>query len=226
MPTRGRPHYLDRVYNSALDLANDPDNIEFSFYVDNDDVPSQDKIETFKNSHMVVGERIVLSQMWNEAYKLATADIFMHSGDDLIFRSKNWDSYILDAFAKYEDKIVLVGGNDGSGVHDGKFFTHGFIHRNWVNTVGYFVPPYFSSDYNDTWLNDVARKINRWYYVPEVLTEHMHPAFNKGPMDQTHQDRAARHRRDNVAELYDRTHNLRMSDADKLSNFIVHYNGA
>ena len=44
------------------------------------------------------------------------------------------------------------------------FLTHGFLHRNWVETVGYFVPPYFSSDFNDTWLNEVADMIGRKIY--------------------------------------------------------------
>lgn len=223
MPTRGRPHYLDRVYESALDMADNPSEIEFSFYVDNDDAASQNKINTFVNSHITIGERIVLSQMWNEAYKKATADIFMHSGDDIIFRTKHWDTQVIEAFNQYPDKIVFVGGNDMSGVHDGKFFTHGFLHRNWVSVIGYFVPPFYVSDYNDTHLNEVARLINRWHYISEFNIEHMHPNFGKGPTDQTHLDRIKRHYESSVAELYDKLFYTRKEDAEKLSQFIINY---
>ena len=101
-----------------------------------------------------------------------------------------------------------MGGNGAN------FGTHGFIHRNWVDTVGYFVPPYFSSDYNDTWLNDVANMIDRRIYV-DIKTEHMHPAFNKGPMDQTHIERLQRHQEDNVDALYATKLPERQADADK-----------
>ena len=227
-PTRNRPHHIQAVYDSGMDTAKNKSDIDFSFYIDNDDTLSESKFNEMNKLNIKVtkGDRICLSVMWNEAYKKAEGEILMHCGDDILFKTKDWDELIINAFNQYEDKIVLVGGNDGSGkeVHDGKFFTHGFIHRNWVNAVGYFVPPYFSSDYNDTWLNDVARLVGRWHYIPELLTEHMHPAWKKRPDDQTDIDRCARHYRDNVRQLYDDLSYKRIEDAVKLQSYILEFN--
>jgi hypothetical protein len=85
-----------------------------------------------------------------------------------------------------------------------------------METVGYFVPPYFSSDYNDMWWTVVAREIDRLVYLPDLHTEHMHPAVGKAPLDQTHQERLARHRNDDCDAIWHRTAPQREEDIQKL----------
>lgn len=217
LPTRKRPDNIRRFVTSALETAKNPKNIEFCFYIDNDDEASKQVLEELKCKY-VQGERIVLSQMWNEAYKLATGDILGHMGDDIIFRSKDWDEYLENTFKKFDDRILFAFGDDGYW-HSG-FGTHGFIHRNWVETIGYFVPPYFSSDFNDTWLNDVAKGIERWVYIPEIYTEHMHYIFQKSAKDETYQEREDRGARDNVMVMYMNKLPERENDIKKLKVYI------
>lgn len=212
LPTRNRPDNIRRLWRSIVRTVSNIDNIELVVYIDNDDSSYDDITDIPMNR--VRGDRIVLSEMWNKCYEVSKGDILMHCGDDIIFRTKNWDLIVQDKFADFPDHIVFVFGNDGSQ-HNGNFGTHGFIHRKWAETVGYFVPPYFSSDYNDTWLNDVARMIGRHVHV-DILTEHMHPDFDKAEFDITHQERVERHKRDNVGQLYDSLGGERMADADKL----------
>ena len=237
IPTRGRPENMKRVAESAISLAYWDERVQVVFYIDSDDQASIDMAKKLQYEcpfnpyydietiDYIIGERVVLSQMWNEAYKKASYNIIMHGGDDIIFRTQDWDLKIYEGFEKYPDRICLIGGNDGSGpdVHDKKFFTHGFVHRNWIKaTDNVLFHCHYSSDYNDTYLNDVAKSIGRWHWV-DILTEHMHPAFGKGPLDQTHQDRIVRHRRDNVAQLYDNDHYKRVELAEKLQKFIGEY---
>ena len=198
LPTRGRPDNLIRFYESAKATARDP--FQVVVYIDNDD-------DSYANVDLPIecahGPRIVLSEAWNECAKAARGSIFGHMGDDIIFRTDHWDVLIEDTFSRYPDGIAFVHGRDGNESNRlYTFGTHGFIHRNWVDTVGYFVPPYFSSDYNDTWLNDVANMINRHVYIPDIYTEHMHPAFGKAEMDQTHLDRIDRSAVDRPGDLY------------------------
>lgn len=229
-PTRGRPHFLKQLISSVENTVQDAKSIEFVFYLDDDDptpLKFLNRLQKKKDLSIktIVGERIVLSQMWNECSKVAEADILMHAGDDIIFRTKDWDKKIINAFAQYEDKIVFVYGKDGAEAlreRDAKFGTHGFIHRNWVDTVGYFVPPYFSSDYNDTWLNDVGKMIERHLFV-DIYTEHIHPGIGKYVWDQTHMDRKIRGEKDNVDQKYIDTLDLRIEDSSKLKSFIENY---
>lgn len=215
LPSRLRPENVRRMVKSALDTADNPKDIEIIVRLDSDDPTADDLMENPPSQTRVfVGERGVLSEMWNECYALSKGNILMHCGDDIIFRTKRWDSVVKDTFKEYPDNIVFVFGNDDSP-HNGNFGTHGFIHRKWAETVGYFVPPYFSSDFNDTWLNDVAKAIGRHHHI-QILTEHMHPDFNKAELDQTHKDRIERHQRDNVAALYASKGAEREADANKL----------
>lgn len=198
------------MYQSALDTADGE--IECVVYIDDDDF-SYSGLE-MKNLVKVHGRRITLSKMWNRCYEEANYDYFMHAGDDLVFQTKGWDTKILNAFPK--DKIAFVHGRDGSPQDDIKFGTHGFLHRNWVEAVGYFVPPYFSCDYNDTWLNDVANKIDRHIMLNDVLIEHMHYAWKKRDMDKSDVERENRGNEDNVRALYDGLEKERAEDAGKL----------
>lgn len=217
-PTRGRPDSMSRLVESALQTAANPSAIEFIFYIDDDDTASQEMAASLDIVKAVVGPRIVLSQMWNECWAVAQHDIFMQCGDDIIFRSNSWDYKVWKAFDQSADKIVLVHGRDG--YQDAAIATHGFYHRKWTDAVGYFMPPYFSSDYNDLWWTEVADVLNRRVFLEDVYTEHMHPVIGKGPMDQTHQDRLVRHAQDNVQMIYAEKQRERLQDIAKLAAVI------
>lgn len=220
VPTRGRPGSMQRLWDSAVSTADDKENLEIVFYMDNDDHYSLKQFEKMDSPqhHGIVGNRIVLSEMWNECQKIATGEIYQHCGDDLVFRSKGWDTLVRNHISSFEDKIAFVYGRDG--IQDEKLGTHGFLHKNWVNAVGYFVPPYFSCDFNDTWLTEVSSLIGRRIYEPNIFTEHMHWAVGKQPRDQTYSDTIARGNRDNVQQKYDSMKKNREEDAQKLRDFI------
>lgn len=208
--TRKRPLSLQRTIDSAMATAKYPDLIDVSIYVDIDDLETQEYLKTAKNNiQATIGDRIILSDMHNRAYKKATADIIMACGDDCTFKTKNWDEIVMNIFDKYDDKIVLVFGNDLA--HHGRLATHGFLHRRWIETVGYVMPPYFSCDYADTWINDVSEMLGRRIYVPELIFEHIHWI-----VDETNKERAARGIRDDVGRIYFQLSNKRQEDVQKL----------
>ena len=230
-PTRRRPDQVRELIKTALDTAPTYDRLQFVFYVDEDD-PTRSEVQALQGRStslatsivVVTGPRVVLSQMWNECYKLAEGDVLMQCGDDIRFRTPGWDEKVLVQFLAYPDRIVLVHGEDG--IQGRQVATHGFIHRRWVQTVGYFVPPIFASDYNDMWLTEVADTIGRRVYLPKVYTEHMHPVAGKGPLDRTHQERLERHNQQDCDKLWRDTAAERRADAAKLRAYIQGYEGA
>ena len=117
-----------------------------------------------------------MSQTINECYKLAEGDILFLGSDDLIVRTQNWDKIVLNAYDQIEDKIALVYGHDGHSPTC--FATHPFLHRAWVDVIGYVTPPYFVSGMADKWLNNVAKKINRHVFV-NILTQHVNPEVKR-----------------------------------------------
>lgn len=213
VPTRNRPDNVRRLVESAHATAGGV--VQFVFYVDDDD-PQRGQVQELASTtvRVVEGPRVVLSECWNRCAEVATADILMHCGDDIVFRTPNWDKHVAAAFDGIRDRIALVHGRDG--VHDAALATHGFIHRRWMETVGYMVPPFFASDFNDLWLTEVADALGRRIFLPEVYTEHMHPAVGKGELDQTHQERLERHRVENCDQIWTDTAPLRAIDVEKL----------
>lgn len=223
VPTRGRPENVRRLLDSAYENSVGP--IEFVFYLDEDDPLREAALGHIRHygATVIVGERITLSKTWNECYTRATHDLLMQCGDDIVFRTQGWDGRFAEAFDAYPDKIAFVHGDDGFQ-HE-RIGTHGVLHRNWVEAVGYFVPPYFASDYNDLWLTEVADALGRRVYLPDVLTEHMHPVAGKGELDTTHQERLRRHQAEDCDRLWRDTADQRIADVAKLRAVIDAYVG-
>jgi hypothetical protein len=216
IPTRGRRAGLERAIRSARETAHSADCLEFVAYVDNDDALTY--VDFGCDVKFVYGPRIVLSNTWNKCAEVAKGDILCQGNDDIIFRTPGWVRIIEEEFAKIPDRLVMVHGSDGSknyGSSSGQFGPHPFISRQWMETLGYFTAPYFSSDFGDTWLNDLANAIGRRRYVP-VIIEHMHFIFGKSETDRTTSERLERHSRDNCGQLYADLAPLREVDIEKL----------
>lgn len=216
-PTRNRPTNVKRMVRSARQMVATARDLEFVFYVDNDDdsFPPEVEYNHTLNVKVVRGPRIVLSEMWNKCYEAAEGPFYIHMGDDIVFTTPHWDIQFMWTFSQFEDKIIFAYCDDGSP--NGKTMgTHGMLHKNWVEAVGYFVPPYFSSDYNDLWLNEVAEKLGRKVFVDGVVMDHLHPVWHKAEWDETHRQRLERHERDGVAQLYEDLHPKREEDMQKL----------
>lgn len=210
VPSRGRPDNLRRLYNSLLQTTGGE--WELLVRLDDDD-PTRGEYDQPPHQANVTAPRGLMSQLWNDLIPYALGDIFMLGGDDITFNTPGWDGLIRDAFP--EDGIALVHGNDLSP-NSATIATHPFVSRLWVETLGYLAPPYFASDYNDLWLTEVANDLGRHFYIPEVVTEHHHPAFGKAEFDATHLERIERHKAEAVDAVWRDTADKRQEDVDKL----------
>lgn len=226
VPTRGRPENVMRLIESIHSTALCRPEIIIRY--DSDDHTSRKLTELLKEYTSAIpdwdysitvigGPRKTMTSYWNDCAKEATGDILMFAADDICFRTKGWDSLVRRTFDEHPDKMIFVHGDDG---HWGnQFGTHGFLHRKWVDTLGYVLPPYFSSDFGDTWVNEVADSIGRRVFLP-IFIEHMHPLWGKAKTDKTYEERLARGAQDNVKELYISLANKRKEDAYKLRTVV------
>ena len=171
-PTRGRPENVIRKVNSILSTSHRVDLVEIIFYVDNDDVTFPEIILNNGNVTVVKGPRMWLSILQNVLYSYSKGEIIMYTGDDVVFETNGWDEIIREEFNAQEDKILLVYGTDG-GYYGDRIALHGFLHRDWVNTVGCWVQPGRAVPY-DYWLTDTARKLGRLKYIDSLRFAHIH----------------------------------------------------
>lgn len=200
-----------------MQTAHDPDAIEFIVYVDDDD-NSYDGMG-LKNMTFIKGQQLSIAEAWNKCWENASSEFYGLFGDDVVFHDKDWDIAVLERFKDSPDNIGFVYGYDGSPYND-TYGTHGFIHKNWTDTIGYFVPPYFKANYVDLWLNDVAKAIGRHFYIPYYF-EHQHQGMGKAYDDEIYQ--LGRERDKGMAELYAQLAPERQKDIDKLKEYMESY---
>lgn len=225
IPTRNRPDRIKKLLTSIQDTIKSQNNISIYFYCDDDD--SYAALNYIKNCYLdfdfnikyIIGPRIVLSQCWNELWKISNGSIIMHCADDIYFISKYWDEKVIDHFNNdfNGDQILLLYGPDG--IQNERLATHSFTSRKASNILGYFVPPYFACDYNDTWLNEIYDKINRRIYDPSICLEHEHFTKYPGKYDETYA-----HLRNKFSEssiIWDAKTAERQSHANKLMEYII-----
>ena len=79
----------------------------------------------------------------------------------------------------------------------------------------------FKFGYNDTWVYDIAKRIDRCHWIPSVVAEHMHFTQCKSQTDDTYRrprsgDSQDMWKLDGESYYSDEMTAKRMADADKL----------
>lgn len=218
-PTRKRPKNFVRFVDSLLATASKSDELELLVYIDDDDeesIPALQQVAEKINTNAVQGNKLIGSQMYNELGKMAQGDIIFFGADDVAFRTPEWDSLVKHCFELFEDKIMFVYGEDG--FQKGRIGTHGFIHRYWMELLGYVLPPKLASAYTDEWVTELADRIGRKIYCSNLYIEHLHPAVGKATDDETYKKRIEI--AGNLAEYYKSLEPDRIRDVEKLKQFI------
>ena len=112
--------------------------------------------------------------------RVAAADpdaIIGNLGDDHMCRTPGWDRLITDALTT----PGVAYGRDG--IHDEALPTAPFISAAIVLALGYFFIPDVDHRYGDNAVRDIAEQAGVRRFLPELLTEHMHPAVGKAAWD-------------------------------------------
>ncbi len=230
-PTRQRVDWTKRMIDSCLDTASDPDHVKIALRLDMDDFESHEgyaKLIRVGIDKILKGPGKCLSLLWNDCYGLLgeSTQINMHSGDDLIFRTKHWDEAVRDTARQFPNEVGMVYCDDGLQ-HEG-LATHGFYSRKWSETIGYFCPPYFAHDYNDTWLTFLGKNIQAagfakaCVYRGDKLIEHMHCSApdgkggTKAPVDEVYKLAHMRKARQDCDPIYHAKLPDRKKDLEKL----------
>jgi hypothetical protein len=227
-PTRGRPEKAMRFIKSVRRTAAIPERIELLFYIDSDDERKNYYLTLFNKAkagfkrllrcEAFVGEPISISKSINILAERCQGDLVVPATDDQVYVDYAWDVRLDGEAAKIPDQIFCFCFNDGSHRSpDGAF---PIVSRKWIETLGYFASGIFKFAMNDTWVIDVAKSINRFYYFSDILVEHLHWVFNKSLNDNTYR----RNRRKEIfawdSQLFIKTAPERRKAAEKLQRVI------
>lgn len=215
IPTRGRPERLSKTILSAKKKCSGEYEITYYVYVDEDDLPTYNLLWHWiesggKNIKYISDKQQILSQCWNDLYKLGTGEILFHGADDIIFETQDWDLKVVEHFKKHPESLYY--GQDGH--QDKNCPTHSFTSRSAADKIGYFVPPYFEADWNDVWLGEVYNKLGRRFYDETLMIRHNHVNVDAKFDDETYE--LARERRQRSSKVWEEKKHLIDEDVKKL----------
>jgi hypothetical protein len=215
-PSRGRPLLAKRMIDSLLKDPGVP--IEILLYLNDNDPLIEQYKELLDPNHYEIGVDRSPVYSWNELAKKSKYDIVFLMGDDAVVDTPNWGNIILGEFNKYPDKIVLVSPKAGDfGTYK---CPHFFLHKNWINTLGYFVPPFFHHHYIDYWVRDLATSIKRYVHLPDFV---MPIISNVGDETITRYTNSWLITRDK--EVWEITNKYKTIETELLRKFINNYKG-
>jgi hypothetical protein len=217
-PSRGRPELAKKMLDSAVKLAGAE--IEILIYINEDDPKFNHYRSMIEQKHLRWGPDRSPAYSWNKLAEEAKYDILCLMGDDAWFETENWAHMVKAAFDQYPDKIALVYPDLEGFKWDNGYLTadhcpHFFIHKNWTNTLGYFIPPHFWHWYIDTWYRDVAKLIGRAHRIKGLS---MPLLVDFADETDSRKDRLSNRERDHW--LWPRTQRWLHADAWALQQFI------
>lgn len=189
VPSRERLDKKVALIQSIVDTVDDLGNITLYFGVDEDD-PTMNSVLALENRHSFVkvvkiansGKFLGLGRLWNLCADAASEEILSMIGDDMLFRTKGWDTKILKEFENApSDNIKMVYCNDGR--HGRAIAVNFFIHRAYKEMTGYLTRNEFMVDFIDLWPQQVFSSLGRITYRSDILIEHLHWSFRKSSKD-------------------------------------------
>lgn len=188
-PTRGRPDKCARMIESVIDTATQYVSIYLSIAVEEIEEYRQSISKLKKSENIMI--KIMASKESTTCYKwnmLAAhalqgdAKLLMVGSDDMYFADNGWDLALSDHYEGLDNKIHVYHLQDS---RDENGTPHPIVTRDYVDRMGYFVPPIFLHWYVDTWTVEIAKHNNCFTHLKEHSLVHDKPS-DKGEPDETH----------------------------------------
>lgn len=190
VPSRGRPAQLQQLIMACADWTGCLTDIVVGL---DDDDPQLDAYRLMLADCYGIGvtvrtgPRQSLTGWTNQliAENLDDYWFFASLGDDHRPRTP-WDRVLIEAIDTELDGTGLAFGDDLA--HGGKLATAPVVSRDIVAALGWLCEPTMHHYCVDNVWTDLAARLDKIVYKPEVIVEHLHPAFGKGEIDQTYND--------------------------------------
>lgn len=189
LPTRGRTEQLKRSVLSLIDLADQPESIEWLFGFDEDDPESisywqkniAPLIDQSQGSYVCIEYEpmgyVRLNEYVNDLASRAHGDWFVFWNDDAIMLDQGWDTEI----AKYTGKFCLQAFETHNG-HPYSIFP--IVPRQWFQILGHLS----QHQLNDAWLSQIGWLLDIVIRIP-INVEHERYDLTGKNHDATYQQR-------------------------------------
>mgnify|MGYP003114188049 CR=1 FL=1 len=229
IPSRERLNLKLTLISSIITTVKDINNVELIFGIDEDD-PTRDIVKKIANAIPFVKvidiqnnkKFIGINKIWNLLYPHAEGNILGYIGDDMVFKTKNWDEKILQEFDKNnlpEDKIKLVHCYDGYRDHD-EICVNAFVHKKYTEIVGYLCREEFLINWSDQWMYQSFKAFDRVKWIRDIHIQHNHWVFGNRKRDEV-ANRMLSDNNDTISdELWHSLKPERIKDIETISKYL------
>lgn len=190
VPTRGRPHNLERLAKAARQTCTT--NYEIFARLDNDDEVEYKELD---NVRYVVGPRIFFAASVNQLAEMALKEGFTHIailGDDVLPETKGWDEQLINSLPG----LGVAYGSDGlEHLHGEDLPTHVIVPIEMYKRLGWIALPTLRHLFCDNVWRELG-KLTNFIYNPEVKLSHLHRWNKAAPDDKTYQEANDKEKRD------------------------------
>ena len=111
-------------------------------------------------------------------------DILVNVSDDQVFTVKGFDQKIIDAFQFANGTDLFLHFRDTNHDPIDALCTLSIIGQDYFKRDGYIYHPSYKSVWCDNEAMQVAKNRNCYRFIPDVIFDHLHPAYGKSQQDQ------------------------------------------
>jgi len=183
-PTRGRPEQLNNMVESVSLTVDNPVYIAIApskaSDIDIRNISQKTIISIFD-----CPENLPTAHKWNmlaENAMKSGVKLLMLGADDMVFETPHWDKALIDHYNALENKIHVYSLQDS---RDENGTPHIICTREYIEAMGYFLPPIFLHWFVDSWTVEIARSNNCFTHFKEFILRHDKPS-DIGKPDETH----------------------------------------
>lgn len=185
-PTRGRPEQFKRMEASFRRTTADSHGHGLFPCVSKEDLPVYDGSPYSYEQYIVLPDNMPTAHKWNYLAEFAKVSprykFFMLCSDDVVFQTPCWDQALIDHYNSLENKIHVYHLRDGRTGHG---TPHPIVTREYIEAMGYFMPPLFMHWFVDTWTVEIAKAAGCFTHLNDYMLDHIKPS-DEGKPDETH----------------------------------------
>src|SRR3990167_11490906 len=183
LPSRDRPKLLANLVRSLEETTGSPQNIEIVLCLDPDDKESSKLSSTKFRIIKIIDSGDTMGDITRRCFKETSGRYIVLLNDDVIIRTKNWDSIVLEAFLRFPDEIAMVYPNDC--YYGKRMCCFPILTRRAAMLMDNIVPPEYGKHSIDSHVFDIfyrlkAKGFDRAVYLRRVVFEHMNLGIISG----------------------------------------------
>lgn len=165
VPTKGRPIEYKRMVESVVNTSSHAKVFT--------GLSEEDKSVYGIIPDIVTPEWMPTAHKWellaNHAFKTTNSDLFMLGADDTVFATKGWDTVLLEHYRALSNKVHVYSMHDS---RTGTGTPHPIVTKEYIEAMGYFLPPLFLHWFVDTWTVEIARANNCFTHLMDYTLIH------------------------------------------------------